>query len=158
MDVDLDLTVNIRRVEMRDIKEIMRLDRRVYPSPWSEKMTIEQTTGNGRVHFVVIVDDQIVGHGGIALLAKEAHVTTIAIDPDYQRSGFGSRLLDRLITSAAANQCVGITLEVRAGNWAAIALYETAGFESAGVRPRYYQNDGEDAVIMWKDLFDDGDD
>ena len=147
-----DELVSIRRSELRDVHPIMRVDRLVSSAPWSQDMTITQTTGDQRVHFVAEVDGRIIGHGGIALLAGDAHITSIAVDPTKQRRGYGQAVLTRLIDAACENECDGITLEVRASNAAAIALYEAAGFTSAGVRRGYYQNNGEDAVIMWKDL------
>lgn len=147
-----DELVSIRRSELRDVHPIMQVDRLVSSAPWSQDMTITQTTGDQRVHFVVEADGRIIGHGGIALLAGDAHITSIAVDPTKQRRGYGQAVLTRLIDAACENECDGITLEVRASNAAAIALYEAAGFTSAGVRRGYYQNNGEDAVIMWKDL------
>ena len=147
-----DELVSIRRSELRDVHPIMQVDRLVSSAPWSQDMTITQTTGDQRVHFVAEVDGRIIGHGGIALLAGDAHITSIAVDPTKQRRGYGQAVLTRLIDAACENECDGITLEVRASNAAAIALYEAAGFTSAGVRRCYYQNNGEDAVIMWKDL------
>lgn len=152
MDVDIDSSVTIRRAELRDVHAIMKLDRRVHPVAWSEPMTIKQTTGHGRLHFVVEIDPGIVAHGGVAVLAGDAHVTNIAVDPGHQRCGYGTAILGRLFEAAETNGCRGITLEVRASNSPALALYQAAGFTSAGVRPHYYQNNKEDAVIMWKEL------
>ena len=151
-DGEQDELVSIRRSESRDVHPIMQVDRLVSSAPWSQDMTITQTTGDQRVHFVAEADGRIIGHGGIALLAGDAHITSIAVDPTKQRRGYGQAVLTRLIDAACENECDGITLEVRASNAAAIALYEAAGFTSAGVRRGYYQNNGEDAVIMWKDL------
>ena len=121
----------------------------MYPTPWSEKLTIEQTTGPGRVHLVVEENHRVVAHGGIAVMDGDAHITTIAVDPAEQRRGIASALLQHLFSAAVESDCGAVTLEVRAGNTAAIALYEQHGMASAGIRPGYYADNGEDAVIMW---------
>ena len=121
----------------------------MYPTPWSEKLTVEQTTGDGRIHFVVEQDHRVIGHGGITVLDGDAHITTIAVDPNEQRRGIAGVLMRHLFAAAIENGCGAITLEVRASNTAAIALYEQHGMTSAGIRPGYYGDDGEDALIMW---------
>ena len=141
--------VLIRPAELRDVRAIRAIDAQVYPTPWSEKLTIEQTTGPGRVHLVVEEDHRIIAHGGIALLDGDAHITTIAVDPTQQRRGIAGVLMRHLFAAALDNDCAAVTLEVRASNTAAIALYEQHGMESVGVRPGYYGDNGEDAVIMW---------
>jgi len=153
LGTDLDPnTVGLRRAEIRDVRSIRAIDAQAYSRRWSEKMTIDQTTGDGRIHFVAEQDHRVLAHGGIAVLADVAHVTTVAVAPAHQRRGIATVLMQRLFVAATANNCSEITLEVRAGNESAIALYEHLGFESAGVRPRYYGDNGEDALIMWRSL------
>lgn len=144
-----DVTVTVRPAEGRDISEIRAIDRKVYPTPWSEKMTMTQVLGPSRVHLVVEEDHQVIGHGGILVVDGEAHITTIAIDPVHQRRGLGDLLMERLFVEAEANDCHAMTLEVRASNAPAIALYEKHGMVSSGLRPRYYSDNDEDAIIMW---------
>ena len=144
-----DAPVTLRRAEVRDIHDIGRIDKLVYPTPWSGNLTLREVTGKKRVHFVAELDHRVVGHGGLAILHDEGHITTIAVHPDHQRSGVGELLLLELRAASAANNCTGVTLEVRAGNAAAIAFYEKHGFTSSGVRTGYYADTGEDAIIMW---------
>lgn len=144
-----DRSAIVRPAELRDVHAIRAIDAQVYPTPWSEKLTIDQTTGSDRVHLVVEEAHRVIGHGGLALLDGDAHITTIAIDPAHQRRGIGSVLMLHLFAAATANNCGAVTLEVRASNEAAIALYERHGMKSAGVRPGYYADTGEAAVIMW---------
>jgi len=143
-------SVTLRRAEVRDIHDIRRIDKLVYPTPWSGNLTLREVTGNNRVHFVAELDHRVVGHGGLAVLHDEAHITTLAVHPHHQRSGVGELLLFELCAASAANNCTGVTLEVRAGNAAAIAFYEKHGFTSSGVRTGYYADTGEDALIMWR--------
>ncbi len=139
----------IRRAELRDVRDIRAIDAQVYSAPWSENLTIQEITGTGRIHFVIEEAHTIVGHAGLAILDGDAHITTIAVGPDNQRRGIGDLLLAELFTAARANGCRALTLEVRVSNTGAIAFYERHGMESAGVRPGYYGDTGEDAVIMW---------
>lgn len=143
------LAFKIRRAEARDVQEIRNIDALVFPAPWSEQMTLREITGANRVHVVVEDGGTIIGHAGLALLAGDAHVTTIAIDPSRQREGLGSILLDELFATARSIRCRAVTLEVRVSNTSAIAMYEKHGMKSAGIRPGYYGDTGEDAVIMW---------
>ncbi len=142
-------TIVVRRAELRDVRDIRALDSRVYRTPWSEKLTVQQVTGNGRVHLVAEESHVVVGHGGIVILDGDAHITTIAVDQAHQRRGIADILMRRLFAAAVANDCGAVTLEVRASNAAAISLYERHGMVSVGIRPGYYSDDGEDALIMW---------
>lgn len=148
------VSVLVRPAELRDVHEIQAIDALVYPTPWSEKMTIHQVTGAGRVHLVLEEKHRLVGHGGIAILDLDAHVTTMAVHPLHQRRGLADILIQHLFAAAETNDCRGVTLEVRASNSAAIALYEKHDMVSSGVRPRYYADNGEDAIIMWSEQHD----
>ena len=145
-----DVPVIIRRAEVRDIHDIRRIDRLVYPTPWSGNLTLKEVTGSDRAHFVAELNHRVIGHGGLALLHDEGHITTLAVHPSHQRDGVGAALLAELIEAAAATNCTGVTLEVRAGNTSAIAFYEKSGFTSSGIRTGYYSDTGEDALIMWR--------
>jgi len=145
-------TVAIRQAERRDVRAIRSIDAKVYPKPWSENMTLQQVIGPDRVHLVVEEDHRVIAHGAVLFAAGDAHITTVAVDPLHQRRGIGAVMLRHLLDAARAARCNAATLEVRVGNAAAIALYERDGFDAAGVRPRYYADTGEDALIMWKDL------
>jgi [ribosomal protein S18]-alanine N-acetyltransferase len=92
----------------------------------------------------------LVGVACVWAIVDEAHVTLLAVDPDYQRQGLGQVLLYALLCSAWQRQLKWATLEVRASNEAAIALYRKFGFQDVGRRPKYYQDTGEDALILWR--------
>lgn len=96
----------------------------------------------------------IVGYGGLWLTVEDAHVTTIAVDPAHRGKGVGELLLNALIDHAYELGGRQITLEVRVSNTAAQQLYVKYGFQPAGKRPRYYTDNGEDALIMWTDSID----
>ena len=99
-------------------------------------------------YLVARVDDDIVGYGGMWLMVDEAHITTFAIDPAWRRQHIGERLLLEFVDVAILRRAREMTLEVRLSNLPARRLYEKFGFRPVGVRPRYYSDDHEDALIM----------
>ena len=143
-------TLLVRPAERRDVHDVRAIDAQVYPTPWSEARTLTEMTSAGRVHLVAEEVGRVVGHAGLLILDGDAHITTIAVDPAQQRRGIGDALTRHLFAAAYTNDCRAVTLEVRVSNKAAIALYERHGMVFAGIRPGYYGDDGEDAVIMWK--------
>jgi ribosomal-protein-alanine N-acetyltransferase len=101
-------------------------------------------------HYVAArVDANVVGYAGLMFGVDEAHVTTIAVDPAWQRHKIGSRLMINLMRAAAARDAHHMTLEVRMSNAPAQAMYRRFGFETEGVRKNYYAETNEDALIMW---------
>src|SRR6185503_12809074 len=99
-------------------------------------------------YLVARVDGEIVGYGGMWLMVDEAHITTFAVHPAWRRQRVGERLLLAFLDLAIARQAREATLEVRLSNIAARRLYEKYGFRPVGLRPRYYSDNGEDALIM----------
>lgn len=104
---------------------------------------------DSRYYVVVERDDRVLGYAGLLAVTggPDADVLTLAVDPAEQRRGWGDRLMQCLLAEARRRRCTNVLLEVRAGNAAAVALYEGHGFERVGVRRRYYA-DGDDALVM----------
>lgn len=132
---------------------IRGIDRGAYPTPWSEKLTIDQITKPGRLHIVAESSESgskgvVVGHAGMLFLHDEAHVSTIAVSSAWHRRGVGQALLNDLLHAARSRRAAIASLEVRASNSAAIGLYRSSGFTDVGLRPKYYADNDEDAVIM----------
>lgn len=102
-------------------------------------------------YYYSALDDknQLVGYAGTWRVLDEAHITTIAVKPEFQRKKIGEALLNKIVQDCYKNEVKYITLEVRVSNKAAIGLYEKYGFKSLGTRKGYYQNNNEDALIMW---------
>ena len=146
----------LRRAELRDVVHVMDIDAACYPQPWSRPTVVREVTSELRLHLVAQQRFDLIGHGAIALLAETAHVTTLAVRPDARRRGIGSDLLLGLVRGAMAAGCTGLTLEVRAGNADAMALYRRFGLRPAGLRRGYYGDTGEDAIVLWSPEFDDG--
>ncbi|MFM7044926.1 MAG: ribosomal protein S18-alanine N-acetyltransferase [Ilumatobacteraceae bacterium] len=141
----------VEPMRRRDIAAVVRIEDAVYPKPWSADLyrsEVSKMPGGDRHYLVLRRAGAVLGYGGLMHAADEAHVTTLAVSPHHQRQGLASRLLAELAWHAVQRGSRGLTLEVRSSNIAAQALYQRFGFESAGVRVRYYENT-EDAIVMW---------
>jgi ribosomal-protein-alanine N-acetyltransferase len=137
----------IRRMRKRDLAAVVELERTIYPQPWSPGVFGEELSLLNR-HYVVLEDNgTVVGYGGLLLVAEDAHVTTIAIDPAARRQRFGTRLMLALVDAAMTAGARHLTLEVRVSNEGARHLYQRFGFAPVGVRKDYYRD--EDALVMW---------
>ncbi len=136
----------------RHIRAVMDIDAEVYPQPWSRQLYLDSLADEkGRFHVVATDRRAVVGHGGLLFVEPDAHITTVAVSPDRQGAGIGSRVVAALVRHAIARGLDAMTLEVRAGNGAAQAVYRRFGFAPVGTRPRYYRDrtGQEDAIIMW---------
>lgn len=142
--------VHLVPMRRRHLRAVLRIESQVYPRPWSLSLYLgELGLRTSRYYVVARVDGRVVGYAGLMVSLDEAHVTTIAVDPDWQRHGIGSRLLLNLNRAAAARGARHMTLEVRVSNIAGQQLYRRFGFETEGVRKNYYAESKEDAFIMW---------
>lgn len=136
-----------------DIEPIARIERETFTSPWSaEAFRIELTQNHFARYMIMELDGKTAGYGGMWLIVDEAHITNIAVRELYRGQGLGERLLREMMRTAAWLGAVRMTLEVRVTNHVAQSLYRKLGFYEAGVRPRYYTDNQEDALIMWADL------
>lgn len=144
------VALRIEPMRRRHLRGVLRVEAHNEHRPWSLGLFMsELRMGEARVYAVALVDQRVVGFAGELFSGDDAHVTTIAVHPDWRRRGIGARLLHVLADQAVRRGMTALTLEVRAGNEAAQALYRRFGFEAAGVRRNYYSDLGEDAVIMW---------
>lgn len=141
--------VVVEPMKPEHVSMVHSIEQRTNPSPWSEN-TFRSEIGNRDANYFILRDGcTIVGFAGYWKVIDEAHITTIAVDPDRQGAGFGRKLLESLLEHAREAGMTCVTLEVRAGNRRAIALYEKLGFVACGVRKRYYADTKEDAIVMW---------
>lgn len=142
--------VMLRRMTERDIGRVLEIEGLCFPRPWSRD-SFESEMANACARYVVLLEDGVVaGFGGMWLIVGEAHVNNLAVHPDFRRKGYGKRLMQELIRTAYRNaEIVEMTLEVRVTNVPAISLYSSMGFEVEGRRKNYYEDNGEDAYIMW---------
>lgn len=142
---------NMKKMHLEGVLEI---ERSSFPTPWSREAYAHEIAGNDfACYLVALFDGKVVGYCGMWIILDEAHVTTIAVHPVYRGRGLGNSLLHRMIFEAKRRGCLKMTLEVRPSNHTALKLYAKTGFISHGKRPGYYTDTGEDAIIMWMDLF-----
>lgn len=144
------MNVLIRKMTAQDIPAVAELDRMSFSLPWPEKSFVFEVTSNPTARCWVAEGEngRVVGMLVLWLIVDEAHVATIASHPDFRMQGIGARILTEALRAARDEGAHRALLEVRAGNAAAQAMYRKFGFEVAGRRPRYYKDNGEDAVLM----------
>lgn len=134
---------------MADIPAVHRIERASFPVPWPDYAFSQEIQANRLAHYLVVrAGGEAVAYGGMWLMVDEAHVTTFAVLPEWRRRGVGARLLLALMDLALDLGARVATLEVRISNRPARALYALFGFRPVGIRPRYYSDNGEDALIM----------
>jgi ribosomal-protein-alanine N-acetyltransferase len=135
-----------------DIPAVHAIESASFPTPWPPYAFRQELETNRMARYLVVrAGDRVVAYGGIWLMVDEAHITTFAVLPAYRRRGLGGLLLSELMALAADLGAAVMTLEVRLSNTGARQLYQRFGFRPVGVRPRYYTDNGEDALIMTTD-------
>jgi ribosomal-protein-alanine N-acetyltransferase len=144
--------ITIRPLAYSDLPQVIAIERRAFPTPWSLAMFVLELSKPSGVCVAAFdsgrPEQPIVGYLICSRYADVWHLMNIAIDPTSRRRGFGTALLEEMLRRAGPDEAY--TLEVRTSNAPAIRLYERFGFRAAGTRPRYYHDTGEDAMIMWR--------
>lgn len=144
------LEVHVVPMRRRHLRSVLRIEAQVYPRPWSHSLFVsELALRSTRAYLVARVGREIVGYAGVMMSTTDGHVTTIAVDPRWQRHGIGTRLLVGVAREAIERGATALTLEVRLSNKPAQEMYRRFGFTAAGVRKGYYADTGEDALVMW---------
>lgn len=147
------MDICVREMQESDIDRIVEIEQESFSPPWSREAFLLELTRNILAKYIVVeVEGRVVGYGGIWLIIDEGHITNIAIDKEYRGLGLGNKLLEGLIQLCIDRDIKAITLEVRKSNEIAKGLYKKYGFKEYGVRPGYYTNNNEDAIIMWKTI------
>ena len=144
-----DDPLEIRRLTYADLPELIAIERRAFPTPWSLAMFVLELSKPASVCLAALRAGQMVGFLICSRYDTVWHIMNVAVDPARRRQGIASRLLTDLLRRIDG-EGARFTLEVRESNTGAIELYERFGFRAAGRRRRYYQDNGEDAVIMWR--------
>jgi [ribosomal protein S18]-alanine N-acetyltransferase len=139
----------IRRLTYSDLPQVIAIERRAFPTPWSLAMFVLELSKPSGICLAATQEERLIGYLVCSRYDRVWHIMNIAIDPDRQRRGIATTLLHELF-ARVEDPNAQFTLEVRASNRPAIDLYQRFGFRSAGMRRRYYQDNGEDAVIMWR--------
>jgi len=139
-------------MELRDIEAVVELEKLSFSTPWSREAFYSELLENPLACYLVAkYAGKVIGYIGMWIIQDEAHITNLAVHPQYRRQHVGKALLAMLINYAKLHGVTRMTLEVRESNVAAQALYRQFGFTSQGVRKGYYTDNNENAIIMWKD-------
>ncbi len=149
-DPRLPLAIELVPMRRRHIPQVLDIERRVYPRPWTMTLFLSEIVQRStRFYIVARAYRRVVGYAGLMVFGDEAHVTNIAVDPQAHRRKVASRLLFALVSEARRRGATACTLEVRVANHAAQGLYSQFGFAPVGIRKNYYAETNEDALIMW---------
>ena len=149
-------TVTIKKMTKEDVDEVIRIEASAYGEHHWSKDSVMNEISNELAHYYALFSNEgkLAGYAGTWHILEEAHITTIAIAPEYRHRHYAQALLKRVIDDCYLAKIKYITLEVRVSNTAAINLYSKYGFSSFGTRKGYYQDNNEDALIMWtKNIF-----
>ncbi|MBU2702920.1 ribosomal-protein-alanine N-acetyltransferase [Sporomusaceae bacterium BoRhaA] len=145
--------LKVRHMLAKDIDDVVVIESHSFAAPWSrEAFEAEIMTNKLARYLVVQTEGTVVAYAGMWMIFDEAHVTNVAVLPKYRGQGIGKQLMASLILYAQQQGAERMTLEVRASNEIAQNMYRQFGFTAKGIRPRYYTESNEDALIMWLDI------
>jgi [ribosomal protein S18]-alanine N-acetyltransferase len=142
------IPVEIRRLTYGDLPDVIAIERRAFPSPWSLAMFVLELSKPSSICVGAVTNSELAGYLICSRYHTVWHLMNVAVDLDYRRLRVATRLIAHLLDEAGEGE--RYTLEVRVSNSEAIRMYESFGFRSAGVRRSYYHDNNEDALIMWR--------
>lgn len=143
------MNVHVSIMNESDIDDVLEISNLSFSTPWS-RLSYEQELNNSLAkYFVAKINDKVVGFIGTWIIVDESHVTNVAVHPNYRKLGIGSKLIESMLNYCKEKNCTSYTLEVRESNKTAISVYEKHGFVVDGMRKEYYQDNKENALIMW---------
>lgn len=143
--------IKLYDMQLDHIDKILGIETLSFSIPWSRDSFEYEVSKNNLAEYIIAKsDDEIVGYAGMWKIIDEGHITNIAVHPDHRSKKVGTTMVQGLIDLAKKNGLERLTLEVRKSNVLAQNLYKKFGFQEAGVRKKYYGDNKEDAIIMWK--------
>jgi ribosomal-protein-alanine N-acetyltransferase len=145
------VAIEIRTLDLSDLNAIEHIEQRAYPTPWSRSMFASELAKPTSICLGAFEGSDLIGYVINSRYVDAWHVMNVAVDPEHQRRGVASALLEKLFELTHDDERRGYTLEVRISNEEAIGLYDKLGFEPRGIRRGYYTDNREDALIMWRD-------
>jgi len=145
------VSFSIRGMHGADLPAVYSIECRTYPRPWSMRLFTQELQAQTSLTLVAAEGERIVGYLIADVFIDVWHLMNIAVDEPYRRRHVAAQLMETYFAIAERRPHRGHTLEVRVSNEAAIDMYRSFGFISTGVRPHYYDDNGEDALIMWRD-------
>lgn len=139
-------------MKLEDLNEVLEIEVLAFSTPWSRNSFLYELLENERAFYLTAKNEygRIMGYVGMWIVFDEGHITNLATHPQFRRRGVARKLMDELITASKERGVRYLTLEVRRTNSEAQELYQNLGFVHMGVRRKYYLDNNEDALIMWK--------
>ena len=145
--------LKIRRLGPLDLEAVLEIEKSSFALPWSREAYENELTRDHLAHFIgCFYQGRMLAFAGYWLLLDEGHIANVAVHPDFRRQGLGELIMTHLITLCKSQGGRKMTLEVRKSNTSAQNIYRRLGFEDAGLRPGYYTDNNEDALIMWANI------
>lgn len=146
-------TFTFRSLSVEDIDQILQIEHASFTLPWTREAFFNEMVHNKFALYMGIVDqDVVIGYCGVWIVIDEAHITNVAILPEYRGKQLGEALMRHVMDIARSRGALKMTLEVRVSNVAAKSLYRKLGFQDGGLRKNYYSDNQEDALVMWVNL------
>ncbi|WP_238483739.1 ribosomal protein S18-alanine N-acetyltransferase [Anaerosporobacter faecicola] len=139
----------IRNMQQDDLEQVVAIEQSIFSDPWSVKAFSDSLNQELCIYLVVEREKEIVGYCGLYVVSDEGQITNVAVKQEYRNAHIATEMLTALINKAKGRGACDFTLEVRQSNTAAIHVYEKLGFQSVGLRKKFYDKPIEDAVIMW---------
>ncbi|ANB61300.1 ribosomal protein S18-alanine N-acetyltransferase [Anoxybacteroides amylolyticum] len=147
------MKISFRPMTLDDLDGVLVIEKASFTLPWSREAFYNELVHNRYAKYVVMEhDDRLVGYCGMWVVVDEAHITNVAVLPEYRGKKLGEALMRRMMEMAKQLGAVTMTLEVRVSNEVAQSLYRKLGFLNGGIRKRYYPDNQEDALVMWVNL------
>lgn len=149
----MDESIVFRFMREEDIDQILEIEHVSFATPWSREAFYNEVNHNKFAVYIVIEQaNKLIGYCGVWIVVDEAHVTNVAVLPEFRGQKLGEALMRNLITVARDRGAVSMTLEVRKTNYVAQSLYRKLGFQDGAIRKNYYTDNQEDAIVMWVKL------
>lgn len=142
----------IEKMQKTHIDDVLDICAHSFATPWSRTSFLNELNNVFANYLVAIHNNKVIGFAGTWIILDESHITNIAVSPNFRKMGVGKKLLEALVNQGISKGVVAFTLEVRESNIAAQNLYSSHGFITEGIRKNYYEDNKENALIMWKRL------
>lgn len=141
--------VVFRLMNKDDVDEVLVVENNSFTTPWSKQAFLDEMENQLAYYMVALIENKIVAYVGTWVIFDEAHITNVAVLPEFRKQTIGKQLMQQIICFVKEKGVKSMTLEVRASNVSALGLYHKLNFVEAGIRKNYYQSPLEDAMIMW---------
>ena len=149
----MNKSLTFRLMSEEDIDDVLEIEHKSFATPWSREDFFNEITHNQFALYVVLEEDnKVIGYCGAWIVVDEAHITNVALLPEYRGRKLGEALMRQLMELASEKGAITMTLEVRVSNFTAQSLYRKLGFQNGAIRKNYYTDNQEDALVMWVNL------